>query len=74
MKISIEYCVRWNYLPHATSLAAEIKDTVAIESTLIPGSRGVFKITVDDAIIFSKEELKRFPEPGEIASKLKTMV
>jgi len=34
---------------------------------LIPGSNGVFEITVDGKLIFSKAKSGRFPEDGEIA-------
>jgi len=36
------------------------------EVELIPGSGGVFEIAVDGTLIFSKKQLRRFPEPGEI--------
>ncbi len=36
------------------------------EVELIPGSGGVYEITVDGRTIFSKKQLNRFPEEGEI--------
>ncbi len=36
------------------------------EVELIAGSGGVFEISVDGSNIFSKKELNRFPEDGEI--------
>jgi len=38
------------------------------EVTLIAGSGGVFEVEVDGELIFSKRELGRFPEPGEVVS------
>jgi selT/selW/selH-like putative selenoprotein len=32
------------------------------------GSGGVFDVTVDGKLIFSKHTLGRFPEPGEIVA------
>jgi len=41
-----------------------------VDATLIPGSGGVFDVVVDGKLIFSKKELARFPEPGEVLQKL----
>ena len=32
----------------------------------VPGARGSFEVIVDDMLVFSKLELDRFPENGEI--------
>jgi len=57
----------WNYLPRASSLEVELKskfDHVNIE--LISSGGGVFEVTLDNNLIFSKKALERFPEEGEI--------
>ena len=67
MKISIEYCNVWNYLPRASSLEQHLKtnyDGVAIE--LISSGGGVFEVTLENELIFSKKSLGRFPDDGEI--------
>jgi selenoprotein W-related protein len=33
---------------------------------LIPSTGGVFEIAVNGKVVFSKKEMKRFPEEGEI--------
>lgn len=33
---------------------------------LIRGKNGVFDVHVDEQLIFSKHQLHRFPEPGEV--------
>lgn len=66
MKIEIEYCGMWNYLPKAASLAEELKESFDVEATLIEGSGGVFTVVVDGKLIYSKKETGRFPEEGEI--------
>jgi predicted Rdx family selenoprotein len=35
---------------------------------LVPGAGGVFEVTVDGALRFSKRALRRFPSEAEIAS------
>jgi selenoprotein W-related protein len=41
-----------------------------LDSQLTPGSGGVFDVTVDGKLIFSKKEVGRFPEVQEILGAL----
>ena len=67
MKISIEYCAMWNYFPRASSLEVELtKDFPEADVSLISSGGGVFEISLDDDLIFSKKSLNRFPVDGEI--------
>ena len=38
--------------------------------TLVPGSGGVFEISLGDRLVFSKAQVGRFPEPNEVEEKL----
>ncbi len=67
MKLSIEYCSMWNYLPKASSLEANLKKSFPkLDISLISSGGGVFEVCLDDDLIFSKKALNRFPEKGEI--------
>jgi selenoprotein W-related protein len=44
------------------------------EFTLIPSSGGVFEVTFNGELIFSKKELGRFPEDGEVLELLKPRI
>ena len=67
MKISIEYCAMWNYLPKASSLEVELKNNFPqVDISLISSGGGVFEISLNGDLIFSKKALNRFPEDGEI--------
>ena len=66
MQISIEYCNQWNYLPRASSLAAEIKNQFQVDAKLIPGSGGIFDVKVNDKLVFSKHEVGRHAMEGEV--------
>ena len=67
MNISIEYCSMWNYLPKASSLEVELKNNFPqADISLISSGGGVFEISLNDNLIFSKKALNRFPESGEI--------
>jgi selenoprotein W-related protein len=52
-------------------LAAEIEKAFGIKSELVRGSGGVFEVTVDGKRIFSKKELGRFPEDGEVVGLMR---
>jgi selT/selW/selH-like putative selenoprotein len=47
-------------------LAASIKKQFGVDAELIRGKSGVFDVHLDGTLIFSKHELNRFPEPGEV--------
>jgi selenoprotein W-related protein len=48
-------------------LAAELKNEFPdAEIRLVPSSGGVFEVTVDGRLLFSKKALRRHPQPGEI--------
>ena len=67
MKLSIEYCSVWNYLPKASSLEAELKQSFpTLDISLISSGGGVFEVVLDGKLLFSKKALSRFPEKGEI--------
>jgi selenoprotein W-related protein len=56
-------------LPKAAREAVEIltKHFPSItEFALVPASGGVFEVTVGDELVFSKKDLERFPEEGEL--------
>ena len=67
MKISIEYCMEWNYEPRARSLRDDLIeefqgrfDKFSVEP--IQSSGGVFEVMVNDNLeVFSKKRVGRFP-------------
>jgi len=67
MKISIEYCMEWNYEPRARSLREDLIeefkgrfDEFSVEP--IQSSGGVFEVMVNNNLeVFSKKRVGRFP-------------
>lgn len=52
-------------------MAAELRKAFpAVEITMIPSSGGVFEVTADGTLIFSKKALGRHAEPGEVVGLL----
>ena len=66
MKISITYCTSWGYLNQALSLRESIERQFGVKAELIKGMGGVFEISVNDNLLFSKKELNRFPNENEV--------
>ena len=52
-------------------MAAAIKAQTGSDPELIRGGGGVFDVSLDGERIFSKHEIGRFPENGEILAKLR---
>ena len=44
---------------------------LGLEAEIVPGSRGVFDVTVDGDSIFSKHRSHSFPEPADIVAELR---
>ena len=66
MKVSIEYIISWGYLNQALSLRESIERQFGIKAELVKGMGGVFEVSVNDNLLFSKKELGRFPDENEI--------
>lgn len=47
-------------------MAATLKKELGVTPKLIEGGNGIFDVTVDGKLIFSKKETHRFPEHDEI--------
>jgi len=54
-------------------VAAEIKKELGLNAQLIPGKGGVFDVRADEKVIYSKDNVGRFPKPGEVTALLKTL-
>ena len=68
-KVSIEYCVPWNYLPRVLSLQGallkEHKDIIS-DIELIESDGGAYEIRVNGDLIYSKLNTGRHADPPEI--------
>ena len=81
MKISIEYCMEWNYEPRALSLRDDLVDEFytafdEFNVELIQSSGGVFEVMVNDHLqVFSKKQVGRFPNsPYEVIKTINDAV
>ena len=72
--MKIEYCTSWGYRGRAVALARNLlqeHEKEMAEFTLVPSSGGVFEITLNDEVIFSKKELDRYPDKFEVELKVR---
>jgi selenoprotein W-related protein len=68
-KIAIEYCTQCRWLLRAAWTAQELLTTFETELggvTLVPGTGGVFQVTLDGALLWSRKDQGRFPEMKEL--------
>ena len=54
-------------------MAAEISDKFGVTSDLIEGDKGIFDVVVDGNLIFSKFDVDRFPDDGEVMKLLSAL-
>jgi len=52
-------------------LAAEIDEKLGENVELIKGKDGVFEVSLDGQLIYSKRATGRFPEPGEVENEIR---
>lgn len=74
--LRIRYCTQCRWLPRATWIAQELLSTfpTELEVTLEPGFGGVFEVELEGAIIFSRSQSRRFPEPKELKQRIRDRV
>jgi selenoprotein W-related protein len=57
--VDIEYCVPCGFLPRAEDVQHDLLETFGEELdsvALVTGDHGVFRVTVDDELVFDKED------------------
>ncbi|MDD2933340.1 MAG: SelT/SelW/SelH family protein [Methylotenera sp.] len=67
--VEITYCTQCRWLLRAAWLAQELLTTFEQDLTSValkPGSGGVFDITLNQQLIFSRKVAGRFPEAKEV--------
>lgn len=68
-RITIEYCTQCRWLLRAAWMAQELLTTFESELggvTLVPGTGGVFKVSLDGSLLWSRQDQGRFPEMKEL--------
>ena len=72
-RVTIEYCVPCDYFDVKVRTATEILERwahILVGVDLVTADEGKFRVTVDGRPVYDKAELRRLPEPGEVAGLL----
>ncbi len=70
-KISIEYCIKWNYKPEfdrVSKIIQSLKKKVKIVENDSPPRTGAFEVKLNNNLVYSKFETGKFPNKEEIYS------
>ncbi len=76
-KIEITYCTQCRWLLRAAWLAQELLTTFEQDLysvALRPGTGGIFEITLNQQLIFSRKEAGRFPEAKEVKQLVRDQI
>ncbi|MCX4186583.1 SelT/SelW/SelH family protein [Methylophaga sp. OBS4] len=76
-KITITYCTQCRWLLRAGWMAQELLTTFdgeVDELTLKPGSGGVFEVTANDKLVWSRKNEGRFPEITELKQRVRDVI
>ncbi|WP_026343713.1 SelT/SelW/SelH family protein [Nocardia sp. BMG111209] len=76
-RVAIEYCTQCRWLLRAGWMAQELLNTFGTDLTevaLVPGSGGVFRITVDDEQIWERKSDGGFPDIAVLKQRVRDRV
>jgi len=48
-----------------------LKTDLGVDAELIKGSHGILDVKVDGKLVYSKDKIGRFPDPGEVTALIK---
>jgi selenoprotein W-related protein len=75
--VEITYCTQYRWLLRAAWLAQELLTTFEQDLysvALKPGTGGIFEITLNGALIFSRKASGRFPEAKEVKQLIRDCI
>lgn len=52
-------------------MAEELRESINVDAELVPGPSGIFDVIADGKLVFSKFQIGRFPNSGEVSERLK---
>lgn len=76
-RVEIVYCTQCRWLLRAAWMAQELLTTFSSELgevALVPGQGGVFDISVDGQLLWSRQTQGRFPDIKELKQRLRDRI
>ena len=75
--IEIHYCIQCRWILRAAWMAQELLQTFESDIarvSLVPGSGGIFDITLNDQLIYSRKQEGQFPELKVITQRIRDVI
>ncbi len=72
--ITVTYCSQCNWMLRASWMAQELLHTFSTDIasvTLVPGTGGIFTITVGEALIWDRKRDEGFPDAAELKRRVR---
>ena len=72
--ITIHYCSQCNWMLRASWMAQELLHTFSTDIasvTLVPGTGGIFTVSVDEALIWERKRDGGFPDAAELKRRVR---
>lgn len=76
-RVEIRYCTQCRWLLRATWMAQELLttfDSELNELALQPGTGGIFEVTANGVLVWSRKERGRFPEITELKQLVRDVI
>jgi selenoprotein W-related protein len=76
-RVAITYCTKCRFLLRAAWMAQELLTTFGdelAEVALIPGSGGLFEVSLNGAVIASNRADRQMPEPGSVKRVIRDLL
>lgn len=76
-RVTITYCTKCRFMLRATWLAQELLTTFADELgevAVIPGSGGIFEVTLDGEVIATNRDHAPMPDPSQVKRAVRDRV
>jgi selenoprotein W-related protein len=76
-RIEITYCTKCKFMLRATWLAQELLTTLAEELgevAIVPGSGGIFEVTLDGDVIATNRDHAPMPDPADVKRAVRDRV
>jgi len=76
-RVEITYCRQCRWMLRAAWMAQELLTTFEDDLggvTLVPGTGGIFRVTIGDQVAWSRKDEGRFPEITELKQRVRDIV
>jgi selenoprotein W-related protein len=57
----------------AAGLAAELRESLGVQASLVPGSGGIYQVHLDGELVFDKKVEGRYPILGEVTARIREL-